>query len=185
MWVPDANVSRHHADILTVINYYRMFAGGMDVVLFPPVRLNYGGKSDCMVYPNVGVIVRRNGPRQICTKDHAHQVYEGPPNFVLEIESKHGFTDLGKKRQIYEASGVQEGLFLENGKPATWYQLRGGKFEVLGQEPAGLVESRALPGFVLDFAKFREHRWLEMMEDIKRSVETTDVQRELAQEYGM
>ncbi len=185
MWIPDANVSRHHTDVLTVINYYRMIATGMDVVLFPPVRLSYAGKTDVMVYPSVGVIVRRNGPRQICRKNHDHQVYEGPPNFVLEIESKHGFTDLGKKRQIYEASGVQEALFVENGKPATWYQLRGGKFEVLGQEPAGRIESRALPGFVLDFEKFREHRWLAMMDDIRESVEKTDVKRELTLEYGL
>ncbi len=185
MWIPDANVSRYHTDVLTVINYYRMIATGMDVVLFPPVRLSYAGKTDVMVYPNVGVIVRRNGPRQICKKNHDHQVYEGPPNFVLEIESKHGFTDLGKKRQVYEASGVQEALFVENGKPATWYQLRGGKFEVLGQEPAGRIESRALPGFVLDFENFREHRWLEMMEDIKGSVEKTDVKSELTFEYGL
>ena len=185
MWIPDANVSRDHTDVLTVINYYRMLATGMDVVLFPPVRLSYGGKSDCMVYPNVGVSVRRNGPRQICIKNHDHQVSEGPPNFVLEMESKHGFTNLGKKLQIYEASGVQEALFVENGKPATWYQLRGGKFEVLGQVPAGRIESRALPGFVLDFEKFKEHRWLEMMEDIKRSVERTDVSRDLRFEYGL
>ncbi len=74
---------------------------------------------------------------------------------------------------------------MENGKPATWYQLRVGKFEVLGQEPAGRIESRALPGFVLDFEKFKEHRWLEMMEDIKRSVERTDVSRDLRFEYGL
>ena len=43
----------------------------------------------------------------------------------------------------------------------------------------------ALPGFVLDFGKFKKHRWLEMKEDIKRSVERTDVARELTFEYGL
>ncbi len=107
MWIPDANVSRDHTDVLTVINYYRMLATGMDVVLFPPVRLSYGGKSDCMVYPNVGVIVRRNGPRQICIKNHDHQVSEGPPNFVLEMESKHGFTNLGKNFRYMRLQGYR------------------------------------------------------------------------------
>ena len=94
MWIPDANVSRLHTDILTLINYYRVLASGMDVVLFAPIRLSHRGNDDIMVYPNVGVIIRRLGPRMICTRNNEHQVYEGPPNFVLEIESKHGFTDI-------------------------------------------------------------------------------------------
>jgi len=186
MWIPDANVSRHHTDILSVFNYYRMLAGGgMDVVLFAPIRLTYAGKPDCMVYPNIGIIIRRKGPRKIGDKNHEHQIYEGPPNFVVEIESKHGYTDLNKKRQLYEASGVQETLFIENGKPATWYQLRGGKFEILGQEPSGTIQSRALPGFTLDFEKLKNHKWLEMMNDLKQSVGETDVAKQLQTEYGM
>ena len=57
----------------------------MDVGISPPFRLAYGGENELMVYPSIGVIIR-SGPRGNCTKNHEHQVYEGPPNFVVEIE---------------------------------------------------------------------------------------------------
>lgn len=185
MWVADANAGRFHADVLTVVNYYRMLAGGMDVVLFPPVRLTYAGKNDLMVYPSIAAIIRRGGPRRICEKNHEHQVYEGPPNFVVEIESKHGFTDMQGKLQVYEAVGVQEALLFEHGKVATLYQMQGGKFTVAGQEPSGVVQSAALPGCVIDFAKLKDRKWLQMMEDIKESVGKMDVDKELTRQYGL
>ena len=58
MWIPDANASRFHTNIATVVNYYRMLAGCEDVILFAPVRLTYGGKNDYMVYPSIAAIVR-------------------------------------------------------------------------------------------------------------------------------
>ena len=57
----------------------------MEVGIFPPIRHAYGGENNLMVYPSIGVIIR-SGPRSICTKNHEHQVYEGLPNFVVEIE---------------------------------------------------------------------------------------------------
>ena len=185
MWVPDANVSRIHTDILTVINYYRMLANGIQVVLFAPVRLEYGGKKDSTVYPSIAAIIARKGPRRICIKNSDHQIYEGPPNFVVEIESKYGFTDMRKKLRLYEAVGVQEALFLEQGMSPTWYQLQDRKFQVIAQESSGVVLSRALPGFTIDFEKFKYRKWLEMMDDIKESVGRLDMNKELVTEYGL
>ena len=76
-------------------------------------------------------------------------------------------------------------MVLEHGQLATWYQLRGGKFQIIGQEPSGVVKSRALPGFVIDFGKFKEQKWLEIMGDIEESVAQTDVDKELQQEYSL
>jgi hypothetical protein len=185
MWIPDANVSRLQTDILTVINYYRMLATGMDVVLFPPIKLMDGESEARLVYPNVGVIIRRRGPRNTCLKDRETQIYEGPPNFVLEMESKHGYTDMQKKRDLYETNGVQEALFLEQNKPAIWYQLRKGKFEILGQEPSGTISSKALPSFVMDFEKFKSRKWLKMMVDLKNNVNETEVAKQFKTEYGL
>ena len=81
--------------------------------------------------------------------------------------------------------GVQEALFIGHEEPATWYQLQAGKYHVIGQEPSGVVQSRALPGFTIDFEKFKARKWLDMMEEIKESFAGLDLDKELVTEYGL
>ena len=179
MHFADANVSRRHADLLTVINTYRMLATGLTVLVHGPINL----RDRIHIAPPIAVLCQREGPRKTCRKND-NQIYEGPPNLICEFESERDATDWNKQLALYESCGVQEVIVWkwEVANPV-WYQLQASSFVDVTPEDDRVVQSRALPGFLIDYAKLSKRDWRGMIEDVKDSVENTDVFAALNSSY--
>lgn len=79
----------------------------------------------------------------------------GPPELVAEIAHTTAATDLGPKKDDYEAAGVGEYLVIDVAAGAVrWFVRRRGKFAEQKAGPDGLLRSVVFPGLWLDPAAF-------------------------------
>ena len=183
MHFADANIARRHADLLTVINTYRMLAGGgLTVLVHAPIHL----RERIHIAPPITVLCQREGPRKTCRKND-NQIYEGPPNLICEFESERDTTDWDKQIGLYEVCGVQEVIIWKWGETdpdPLWYQLQESKLVDITPEDGQTVYSRALPGFLMDYSKLSNREWLAMIEDIRVSVASTDMFTALNSPYA-
>ena len=78
---------------------------------------------------------------------------QGPPELVVEIAASSVSYDLHQKLHVYRRNGVQEYLVLRAADTAVdWFALRGGVYERLTGDAAGLLRSEVFPGLWLDVA---------------------------------
>lgn len=85
----------------------------------------------------------------------ADDYLEGPPELIVEVAASRAAYDLHVKRRVYQRSGVQEYLALQiEDKRADWFVLRGGVYETLKPDDAGVLRSEVFPGLWLHTAAF-------------------------------
>jgi Uma2 family endonuclease len=75
----------------------------------------------------------------------------GAPELVAEVSSSSVSLDLRAKLEIYRRNGVREYLVWRvEEEGVSWFQLRGGQFELLAADSAGVFRSPLFPGLWLD-----------------------------------
>jgi len=79
----------------------------------------------------------------------------GAPEFVAEVCGSSRSYDLGPKLELYERAGVREYVtaLLEE-RRVEWRVLRGGAFQLMAPDGAGVFRSGVLPGLWLDEPAF-------------------------------
>jgi len=76
---------------------------------------------------------------------------EGPPELAIEIAASNVSYDLHDKLNAYRRNGVQEYLVWRVDDAAIdWFALRGGRYERLVADAAGVLRSEVFPGLWLD-----------------------------------
>jgi hypothetical protein len=79
----------------------------------------------------------------------------GAPEFAAEVTRSTRSYDLGPKLKLYERAGVREYLVaLLEEQRLEWRVLRGGRYELLQPDTAGIFRSVVFPGLWLDEAAF-------------------------------
>jgi Uma2 family endonuclease len=76
---------------------------------------------------------------------------EGPPELIVEVTASSFSYDLHDKLRAYQRNGVQEYLLWRvDDRAVDWFALRGGRYEPLVADGAGVLRSRVFPGLWLD-----------------------------------
>jgi hypothetical protein len=76
---------------------------------------------------------------------------EGPPELIAEVAASTVSYDLHQKLHVYRRAGVREYLVLRTEDEAVdWFSLRGGAYERLPADAAGVLRSEVFPGLWLD-----------------------------------
>jgi len=76
---------------------------------------------------------------------------QGAPEFVAEVAATSASIDLHAKLEVYRRNGIREYLVWRTfDKDIDWFILKGGQFERLAPDAAGLLRSEVFPGLWLD-----------------------------------
>jgi hypothetical protein len=89
----------------------------------------------------------RGGQMRISADDYA----ENGPELAGEISASSAALDFGDKLLVYQRNGVREYIIWHVPKQQVhWFVLRGGRFEPLAPDAAGVFRSEVFPGLWLD-----------------------------------
>ena len=137
-----------HALLSLWLGTYASEVGGLIVSDNPTIRLNVDND------PQPDLCMRRVGGKSRLDEDG---YLVGTPEMVLEVAASSASYDLGEKREIYEAAGVQEYLVYEAFQGAIhWWRLAEDRFVMIGLQ-SGLYRSNQFPGLWLDPDALRQH----------------------------
>jgi len=76
---------------------------------------------------------------------------EGAPEFVAEVAASSASIDLNAKFEVYRRNGVCEYVVWRTfDGEVDWFILKGGQFERLARDAAGLLRSEVFPGLWMD-----------------------------------
>src|SRR5579859_6354492 len=160
----DVGQSALLTDIAMCINYYRLFSPGLYCCVHATVQLKDGTRF-CP-----GVIVQVNhGPLKQC---EAGDVFEGPPNFVLDVFPEDNLLDYEHRRECFQRAGVIEYVAVRLTEPVewTWNRLTDGKFSAIETADNELIMSAALPGLWIPAYALKHRNWWAIMAAIARGV---------------
>ena len=103
------------------------------------------------VSPDLCLVVQPGRGGQMSVDDAGYFV--GPPELVVEVANSSLSYDLGEKRDLYEAAGVQEYLVHATRERRLLMMRRDGdRFRTVMPDADGVLASRIFPGLVFDTA---------------------------------
>ncbi len=80
--------------------------------------------------------------------------FEGAPELVVEVAASSASYDLHDKKAAYERAGVPEYVVWRVLDAAVdWFRLRGGRYELVAPDAAGVIASGVFAGLQLDVRK--------------------------------
>lgn len=142
-----APVSRSHGnphfDLIKWLGLYEVLTAGVEGADNTSLRLD----DDNMPQPDALLRVTRAGRSTVDDDD----MYSGPPELVAEVARSSAGYDLGEKKGLYRAKGVQEYVVWRVDAGAVdWFALRPTGYEPLPVGADGIVRSEVFPGLWLD-----------------------------------
>jgi Uma2 family endonuclease len=132
-----------HFDLIKWLGLYQMLTRGVAGADNASVRFD----DDSMPQPDALLRVTQNGSSRV----DDDRIYSGPPELVAEVARSSVGYDLGAKKELYRAHGVQEYIVwrVEAGA-VDWFALRPTGYELLPVGADGIVRSEVFPGLWLD-----------------------------------
>jgi Uma2 family endonuclease len=134
---------RPHSRIVLWLGHYIAGTPGVDLGVESTVRLDLDNEPQ----PDASLRRARGGRARV----DADGYLEGPPELVVEVAASSASYDLHDKLRAYRRNGVQEYVVhrVDDGE-VDWFVLRGGAYERLAADAAGVLHSAAFPGLRLD-----------------------------------
>lgn len=139
--------SQPHAQLITWLGLYQGSAPGLEYGDNGTVRMD----QDNDVQPDGYLLISPSfgGQARISPDDYV----ELAPELVAEVASSSASFDLHTKLNVYRRNGVKEYLVWRVlDQDFDWFVLRGGRYERLQPDAAGLLKSEVFPGLWLDVA---------------------------------
>jgi hypothetical protein len=162
----DVGQSALLTDLAMCINYYRLFSPGCYCCVHVTVQLD----DNIRLCP--GIVVQVNhGPLKQSTPGPSYDVFQGPPNFVLDVFGD-DLSDYEHRRECFERARVIEYVAVRLSEPLewTWHRLIDGKFAVIEAADNELIMSAALPGLWIPAGALKRRDWWAVMGAIGRGV---------------
>ncbi len=132
-----------HADLSFVLSYYRWQTPGVIGSIEASVRFDEKN----MPQPDLHLRIARGGTSQV----DDDRILSGPPELVAEVARSSVGYDLGVKKELYRARGVQEYIVWRVDAGAVdWFALRPTDYELMPVGADGIVRSEVFPGLWLD-----------------------------------
>ena len=144
-FAPNVRADTHgipHVNLATLLRIYATKHPGLIVADNSTVRL------DTLNEPQPDLLLmRRNGRASI----DADGYITGAPELVAEIAASSASYDLHQKKRAYLRAGIQEYLvWIADENRLVWWELRDDEYAEVPASEAGLLESPAFPGLVID-----------------------------------
>jgi Uma2 family endonuclease len=143
---PPVSTEEHagpHFDLITWLGVYRAFTPGVQGGDNATLRLDLDNEPQ----PDAFLRIRPECGGQSADADGYVQ---GAPELVAEVAASSASYDLHDKLDAYRRNGVQEYVVWRVwDRRVDWLVLRGGRFEPLAPDAAGLLHSRVFPGLRL------------------------------------
>ena len=117
-----------------------------------------------------GIVVQVNhGQLKQCEPE---RLFQGPPNFVLDVFPGDDLLDYEHRRECFERHGVIEYVAVRLTEPVEWIwnRLIDGKFSVIETADNELIMSTALPGLWIPSHALKHRDWWAIMGAIARGV---------------
>ena len=136
---------RPHSTLAIWLGFYVKETPGLDLGDNSSLRLP--GDNE----PQPDVLLRIPEERGGSSRIDPEGYVEGPPELIGEIAASSASYDLHEKLDVYRVQGVAEYVVhrVEDGA-VDWFVLRGGCYERLAADPAGMLRSTVFPGLWLD-----------------------------------
>jgi Uma2 family endonuclease len=100
---------------------------------------------------------------------------ESAPEFVAEVSASSTSFDLHTKKNVYRRNGVREYLVWRVlDRQIDWFALKGGDFEPLVPDAAGIVRSEVFPGLWLDVAALLRDDLAAVLAVLQRGLSSPD-----------
>ena len=152
-------------DLAMCFNRYRMHSVGMFACIQATVKLG----SD-VLHPDFLIMINA-GPKKQSEVDFENNCFIGPPNFILEIFSHDQLGHLQSRKSLFENSGVQEYLVIdEDLSTIQWNRLRNGKYDLLEPDRKGVFKSEHLPGLWMPIEALKTRNFWNIMAAIDQGV---------------
>jgi Uma2 family endonuclease len=160
-----------HSRIATWIGTYAAFTPETLAGIDPTLRLDL----DNELQPDAVLIISEQaGGRAKRTQEGYLQ---GIPELVIEIAASSASIDLKTKKQVYQRHAIPEYIVwqvFEN--ELVWFHLREGTYQVLDQDPDGIMRSQVFPGLWLDVAALLNNQMSQVLRILQQGIESQDHQ---------
>ena len=152
-------------DLALCINRYRLFSPGWYVCVMAKVQLS----AEEWEVPGLVAMVNYGRKKQCEVRD---EVFQGPPNFVLDVFDSPDDKDFLRRRDRFCKSGVHEYFVALNTEPVTllWYRLEGANYRLVEPDDDGILRSQALPNLWLPLKAVQDRDWWAVLGCIERGV---------------
>jgi hypothetical protein len=136
-----------HGALYGCLWHYMAFTPGVRAQVDASIRL----VGDNEPQPDAMLLIEpSHGGRTVFSAD---DYVEGGPELTAEIAASSADHDLGPKKDVYARHGVCEYIVWRvDDRAIDWYVLRGGTYELLVPDAAGVLRSETFPGLWLDTA---------------------------------
>jgi len=160
-----AQHSEFHADIGTLLGFYRAHTSGLRVADNQSVVIDDQNE----IQPDL--CVRFDVPGGGSAERTEEGLYVGPPEFVVEVAASSAAYDLHSKLELYRRSGVGEYfVILAYEREVPLFRLADGVYELIRPGEDGVLRSQALPGFRFRADWFWEGKVAELIELVEEGI---------------
>ncbi len=158
-----------HSRIATWIGTYAAFTPETLAGIDPTLRLDL----DNELQPDAVLIIseQAGGTAKLTPEGYL----QGTPELVIEIAASSASMDLKTKKQVYQRYGIPEYIVwqvFEN--ELVWFHLREGTYQVLDQDPDGIMRSQVFPGLWLDVAALLNNQMSQVLRILQQGIESQD-----------
>ncbi len=152
-------------DLALCINRYRLFSPGWYVCVMARVQLS----AEEWEVPGLVAMVNYGRKKQCEVRD---EVFQGPPNFVLDVFDSPDDADFLRRRERFCKHGVHEYLVAFNDEPVPllWHRLDGASYRLVEPDEDGILRSQALPNLWLPQKALQDRDWWAVLGCIERGV---------------
>ena len=152
-------------DLALCVNRYRLFSPGWYVCVLARVQL----APDEWEVPGLVAMLNYGRKKQCEVRD---EVFQGAPNFVLDVFDSEDDADFLRRRERFEKHGVQEYVVALNDEPVKllWHQLDTNGYRLAEPDADGILRSKALPNFWIPLASVQDRDWWSVLGCIERGV---------------
>jgi Uma2 family endonuclease len=158
-----------HANLSTWLGNYKVGTPGTEAADNTTVRLDLDNEPqpDAMM-----VILPECGGQATISED---DYVEGGPELAAEIAASTVSIDLHEKFRVYRRNEVREYIVWRVQEAAIdWFVLRGGQFERLQPDAAGILKSEVFPGLWLDSAAMTRFDMTTVLQVLQQGLAHTD-----------
>jgi hypothetical protein len=155
-------------DIAMCINKYRILTPGLYACINIGVKIN--GQIE---YPDLIVMVNSGNKKQ-CEPDYENNYFNGPPNFIVDIEEDTSSAFLKNRKKLFAFSGVEEYLIVNEAlTKIEWNRLIKDEFQEIYPDDDGIIKSSGLPGLWIPINELKKRNYWAVMASIEHGTTRT------------
>lgn len=149
-------------DIAMCINKYRILTPGLYACINIGVKIN-----GHIEYPDL-IVMMNSGNKKQCEPDYENNYFNGPPNFIVDIQEDISSELIKSRKKLFASSGVEEYLIVNEGlTKVEWNRLIKSEFQEIYPDDDGIIKSSGLPGLWIPINGLKKRDYWAVMASIE------------------